>query len=78
MMPCPLAPHAPMILLTLYLLMITLYFREIRECLRLDPDHKECFPHYKVRTEYGYEGVWCACVCMHVGVACVCMHVGVA
>ncbi|XP_064394155.1 dnaJ homolog subfamily C member 3-like [Halichondria panicea] len=21
--------------------------REIRECLRLDPDHKECFPHYK-------------------------------
>ena len=22
--------------------------REIRECLRLDPDHKECFPFYKV------------------------------
>ena len=22
--------------------------REIRECLKLDPDHRECFPHYKV------------------------------
>jgi len=22
--------------------------REIRECLKLDPDHKECFPHYKL------------------------------
>lgn len=22
-------------------------FREIRECLKLDPDHKECFPFYK-------------------------------
>ncbi|XP_012259712.1 dnaJ homolog subfamily C member 3 [Athalia rosae] len=21
--------------------------KEIRECLRLDPEHKECFPHYK-------------------------------
>ena len=21
--------------------------REIRECLKLDPDHKECFGHYK-------------------------------
>lgn len=21
--------------------------REIRECLKLDPEHKECFPHYK-------------------------------
>lgn len=21
--------------------------KEIRECLRLDPDHKQCFPHYK-------------------------------
>ncbi|XP_067947995.1 dnaJ homolog subfamily C member 3-like [Watersipora subatra] len=21
--------------------------REIRECLKLDPDHKQCFPHYK-------------------------------
>lgn len=25
-------------------------FREIRECLKLDPDHKECFPFYKVCT----------------------------
>ncbi len=24
-------------------------YRQIRECLRLDPDHKKCFPHYKVR-----------------------------
>lgn len=24
------------------------FFREIRECLKLDPDHKECFPFYKV------------------------------
>ncbi len=22
-------------------------FSEIRECLKLDPDHKECHPHYK-------------------------------
>lgn len=22
-------------------------FREIRECLKLDPEHKACFPHYK-------------------------------
>lgn len=22
-------------------------FREIRECLKLDPDHKQCFPFYK-------------------------------
>lgn len=22
-------------------------FREIRECLKLDPEHKDCFPHYK-------------------------------
>ena len=20
---------------------------EVRECLKLDPDHKDCFPHYK-------------------------------
>lgn len=26
---------------------ILLHFREIRECLKLDPDHKDCFPHYK-------------------------------
>ena len=24
------------------------FSREIRECLKLDPDHKECFPFYKV------------------------------
>ena len=24
-------------------------YREIRECLKLDPDHKVCFPFYKVR-----------------------------
>lgn len=24
-----------------------LYFRQIRECLKLDPDHKKCFPYYK-------------------------------
>lgn len=22
--------------------------REVRECLRLDPEHKDCFPHYKI------------------------------
>lgn len=22
-------------------------FREVRECLKLDPEHKDCFPHYK-------------------------------
>lgn len=22
--------------------------REIRECLKLDPDHQSCYPHYKV------------------------------
>ncbi len=22
-------------------------YREIRECLKLDPDHKDCYPHYK-------------------------------
>lgn len=26
-----------------------LLFREIRECLKLDPDHKDCFPVYKVQ-----------------------------
>lgn len=26
---------------------ISVTFREIRECLKLDPDHKECFPFYK-------------------------------
>ena len=25
--------------------------REIRECLRLDPDHKTCFPFYKVSSK---------------------------
>jgi len=25
-----------------------LFCREIRECLRLDADHKECFAHYKL------------------------------
>lgn len=24
-----------------------LHFREIRECLKLDQDHKECHTHYK-------------------------------
>lgn len=23
------------------------FSREIRECLKLDPEHKDCFPHYK-------------------------------
>lgn len=22
-------------------------FRQIRECLKLNPEHKKCFPHYK-------------------------------
>lgn len=22
-------------------------FREVRDCLKLDPEHKDCFPHYK-------------------------------
>ena len=26
---------------------LCMFFREIRECLKLDPDHKDCFPHYK-------------------------------
>lgn len=25
-------------------------YREIRECLKLDPDHKTCFPFYKVSS----------------------------
>lgn len=29
------------------LLLIFLFSRQIRECLKLDPDHKECFSHYK-------------------------------
>lgn len=24
------------------------FFREIRECLKLDPDHKQCHSHYKI------------------------------
>ena len=23
------------------------FCREVRECLKLDPDHKDCYPHYK-------------------------------
>ena len=26
---------------------MSFFFRQIRECLKLDPDHKDCFPHYK-------------------------------
>ena len=28
------------------------FSREIRECLKLDPDHKECFPFYKVSIRH--------------------------
>jgi DnaJ family protein C protein 3 len=28
--------------------LITHVYREVRECLRLDPEHKDCFPHYKI------------------------------
>ncbi len=31
------------------------YCREIRNCLKLDPDHKQCFPHYKVSGGGGGE-----------------------
>ena len=24
-----------------------LFFSQVKECLKLDPDHKECFPFYK-------------------------------
>lgn len=24
-----------------------LFFSQVRECLKLNPDHKKCFPHYK-------------------------------
>lgn len=33
--------------LTVYEIEFHIY-REIRECLRLDPEHKDCFPHYKL------------------------------
>lgn len=23
------------------------FYSQVRECLKLDPEHKECFPHYK-------------------------------
>lgn len=26
---------------------IVKFFRHVRECLKLDPEHKDCFPHYK-------------------------------
>ena len=32
---------------TTYSYYVYVLFREIRECLKLDPDHKECFPFYK-------------------------------
>ena len=28
-------------------MILSILFREIRECLKLDPDHKDCFPFYK-------------------------------
>ena len=28
--------------------------REVRECLKLDPDSKTCFPFYKVRMRVGF------------------------
>lgn len=30
------------------LYMLLLFYREIRECLKLDSDHKLCHSHYKV------------------------------
>lgn len=27
---------------------VQLFYREIRECLKLDPDHKLCHTHYKI------------------------------
>ena len=41
-----------------YIIIIILFIicREIRECLKLDPDHKLCFPHYKV-SELSTTGV---------------------
>lgn len=33
--------------LNYYKIVILSTFREIRECLKLDPEHKQCFPHYK-------------------------------
>lgn len=47
-------------------------FRQIRECLKLDPDHKECFPFYKkvkklvkqidATQEYQSQQMWEDCV----------------
>jgi DnaJ family protein C protein 3 len=34
--------------MTSYEVIYTYVFREVRECLRLDPEHQDCFPHYKI------------------------------
>lgn len=33
--------------LLLVFLLYTNLFSEVRECLKLDPDHKDCYKHYK-------------------------------
>ena len=32
--------------------LFSLTFREVRECLKLDQDHKDCFPFYKVKQHF--------------------------
>ena len=32
----------------LFLLLFVYVLSEVRECLKLDPDHKDCYPFYKV------------------------------
>ena len=32
--------------------LFSLSFREVRECLKLDQDHKDCFPFYKVKQHF--------------------------
>ena len=32
--------------------LFSLPFREVRECLKLDQDHKDCFPFYKVKQHF--------------------------
>ena len=36
----------------IFKLFFSLPFREVRECLKLDQDHKDCFPFYKVKQHF--------------------------
>ena len=50
------------------LVCIVFPYREIRECLKLDPDHKVCFPFYKARHASMFScTVHCtACTCAYI------------